>query len=506
MTEALRVLVVGDGISPDGSTRDESAARLVTNDDSVTVVSASPSELPTKLEERSFDCVINTGTTEREIDRILQEVELSVPIIDVNTDIDDEHLPSTDVTTPSTDDTTTQSQNDANATDETRVERLRTQRRQVTRLHDVGVELSGAETKGEVYERVVAAAEDILNLDVCLVDSVEDGYLRTKATSSELEAYQEPPVDSEEAGLAGKAFRKRESYLVRDAREHPDAHPAGEYRSGITVPIDDHGVFQAGATEVGAFDELDLELVEILISHAREALTRIDHEQQLREQRDRLRRENERLDEFTSIVSHDLRNPLNVVQLRLELLRDVLPAEDREQHEQVETNVDVIESSVQRMDTLITDLLTLAREGETVSDFEPVELSTVVEKAWSTVQPPDSTLEVDADVTVCADASRLQQLLENLIRNARAHASEDGPVTVTVGELSDGFFLADDGSGIPDTVRDSLFDPGVTTEPQGTGLGLAIVSRIAEAHGWAVSVTESENGGARFEFRGVDVE
>ena len=76
----------------------------------------------------------------------------------------------------------------------------------------------------------------------------------------------------------------------------------------------------------------------------------------------------------------------------------------------------------------------------------------------------------------------------------------DAAVRVRVGRTDEGFYVADDGSGIDPEQRDAVFEPGHTTAPDGTGFGLAIVERIAEAHEWTVSVTEGREGGARFEF------
>ncbi len=109
-------------------------------------------------------------------------------------------------------------------------------------------------------------------------------------------------------------------------------------------------------------------------------------------------------------------------------------------------------------------------------------------------------------------------MFENLFRNSVEHGSTssrtesddsvehgrcaDGaaPVTVSVGTTDDGFYVADDGVGIPPEERDDVFERGYTTSDTGTGFGLAIVVEVAQAHGWSVSVTESEDGGARFEF------
>jgi PAS domain S-box-containing protein len=204
-----------------------------------------------------------------------------------------------------------------------------------------------------------------------------------------------------------------------------------------------------------------------------------------------LRRQNDRLEEFASIVSHDLRNPLNVAEGYLQV---ALETGDTSQLTEVESAHD-------RMRTLIDDILTLAREGTTVTDFEAVDLPAVATDCWTLVETPDATLTVDATGAVQADRSRLRQVLENLYRNTVEHAGED--VTVEVGDLEDGFYVEDDGPGVAPEKREQVFESGYTTGRDGTGFGLTIVTEIAEAHGWTVEVTDSDSGGARFEVRGV---
>jgi PAS domain S-box-containing protein len=198
----------------------------------------------------------------------------------------------------------------------------------------------------------------------------------------------------------------------------------------------------------------------------------------------------ERLERFASVVSHDLRSPLNVVFGQVELARE---------HAEL-AELDSIEEAANRMDVLIEDLLTLARQGQTVGDIEDVSLSSVAERAWQSVDSADATLDSWATVTVSADRERLRELLENLFRNSVEHGRED--VTITIGRLDDdeGFYVADDGPGIPEAERDDVFEHGYTTNEYGTGFGLSIVERIAHAHGWTVHLTKSETGGARFEF------
>ncbi|WP_135820239.1 two-component system sensor histidine kinase NtrB [Halostella litorea] len=216
-----------------------------------------------------------------------------------------------------------------------------------------------------------------------------------------------------------------------------------------------------------------------------------------------LERQNERLDEFASTVTHDLRNPLNVIDGHLELAR-----EDDDPH-----HLDVIEREVERIDELLADLRRLARQGKVVSEPDPVSLTDVAADAWNGVPTADAAIDLpNRDPTVRADRTRLRQLLENLFRNAVEHgaAASDADVrgdggtdgvTVRVGATDGGFFVADDGRGIPATERERIFDRGYTTADDGTGLGLKIVRRIAAGHGWTVEAGESDDGGARFEFR-----
>jgi len=204
------------------------------------------------------------------------------------------------------------------------------------------------------------------------------------------------------------------------------------------------------------------------------------------------KRQNERLDEFASIVSHDLRNPLNVAKGHLEL------AQETDESEHLGTAADALD----RSQALIEDLLTLAREGEAVDETEPVALADAAESSWQTVETGSGTLEIDAAQTIDADRSRLKQLLENLYRNAVEHGGDD--ITVSVGDMNNGFYVADAGPGIPEGDRETVFEAGYSTSADGTGFGLRIIEQIVDAHGWEIQITDSDDGGARFEVTGVD--
>lgn len=206
-----------------------------------------------------------------------------------------------------------------------------------------------------------------------------------------------------------------------------------------------------------------------------------------------IERQNERLENFASVVSHDLRNPLNVAQGYLDILQEDI---DRDE-------LSLVDNALDRMGTLITELLELARSNDEVGEATPVSMTATAESGWRSVDTSEATLDTpESDRQVVADESRLQQLFENLFRNAIEHAGPD--VCVTVGTTPEGFYVADNGPGIPSAKRARIFEAGYTTEENGTGFGLSIVQQIATGHNWEVRVTDADDGGARFEIAGVE--
>ncbi|MFB6194086.1 MAG: GAF domain-containing protein, partial [Halobaculum sp.] len=461
---------------------------------------------------------------------------------------------------------------------------LRESRQTVERLYEAAADVAAAETEGEVTRRAVAAAEEVLSLDRCalsLVDEAGEQLVPVAASQG-----TKPQPMSVEEGLTGRTYRTGETVVVDDLHANSDAEPTEDaYRSAISVPVGEEGVFQAVATETAAFDEADADRAELLMAHVAVALGQVRAEAGLREERDRfsalfenipdavvafemvdgdpivrdvnaafeetfgygerevvgenvddyiappdveletpagelnrrlrdgenirlevqrvtadglrdflmyvvplevgaenvagfaiysditerkerereLRRQNERLDEFASVVSHDLRNPISIADGYLEMAQQT----GEDQHfRKVQTAID-------RMDALVEDLLELAREGEIVGDPEPVALTDVADTAWRHVDTADATLELQGALTVEADGDRLAELFENLFRNAVEHGGD--AVTVRVVPTDEGFAVADDGPGIPEDDREAVFEAGVTTTDDGTGFGLPIV-------------------------------
>ena len=230
----------------------------------------------------------------------------------------------------------------------------------------------------------------------------------------------------------------------------------------------------------------------------------VGYELERSEREQELKRQIDRLEEFTGVVSHDLRNPLNVAQGRLDLA----------QAECDSTHLETVADAMDRMEDIIEDTLTLAREGQAVEEKEPIEIKELVEDCWDVVESETAELRVVDEFIVHGDRTRLAHIFENLFRNAVEHSS--GSVIIRVGlqnvmytstraptSGTFGFFVEDDGPGVPEGRRESVFDAGETTRTDGTGFGLSIVKQITEAHGWEVELTESFDGGARFEFTNV---
>lgn len=230
-----------------------------------------------------------------------------------------------------------------------------------------------------------------------------------------------------------------------------------------------------------------------------------DVTEQKQRERD-LEQQIEKLDQFASLVSHDLRNPINVASGYIQQAKTTGNL----------SHLDKAEEATDRMEVIIQDVLALAREGQDVTDPVEVSVKSTAREAWETVETKGATLEISADSTVIADGERLQRLFENLFRNAIEHGCDPNEstdpdpseLTITVGTTAERatdltLFVADNGVGIPPDSREQVFEDGYSTGSGGTGLGLAIVEQIAAAHGWEVAVTESESGGAQFEIQGL---
>jgi len=215
-----------------------------------------------------------------------------------------------------------------------------------------------------------------------------------------------------------------------------------------------------------------------------------------RKRRERqLEHQNERLRTVADLLSSDVEDLLDIASAHIA----------RAEADHGDETFSSINDGLNRIEILLSDLLTMLEHGRWVETTDTVDLAAVARRCWETTGIERAQIEIRSLDPIDAEEARVEQLFENLFRNAIMHVGED--VTVTVGMLEDGagFYIADDGPGVPPDERDQIFESGYTDSEDGTGFGLAIVEMIAEAHDWSVSLTAGRNGGARFEFSGVDV-
>ena len=214
----------------------------------------------------------------------------------------------------------------------------------------------------------------------------------------------------------------------------------------------------------------------------------------------------ERLRRFAADASHELRTPVTTIAGYAELRRQggLVTPEDRDRA------WERIENESRRMGSLIEDLMTLARLGQTLPlRIETVDVARIVADAVADHRAVDPTRPVrivtPPAVPLEADRERLTQVVTNLLANARDHTPEGTSIEITVSDVGGGvrIVVTDDGPGIPEDARDQVFDRFFRAEPSrsrasgGAGLGLAIVQAIAETHGGSVTVEGGEGGGTR---------
>ncbi|CCQ36448.1 receiver box histidine kinase [Natronomonas moolapensis 8.8.11] len=215
------------------------------------------------------------------------------------------------------------------------------------------------------------------------------------------------------------------------------------------------------------------------------------------------KQERERLEDVRHALSHDLRSPLNVATGYLQYLGDGTDAaREDDTPEAVRKGLDALD----RIDSFLDELNALVQQGRPVVSADAVDLASTARSAWVDLDTGDADRRgLDGNAafgTVVADRERLRGVFGELYRNAIEH-SEPG-VTVEVGALPDGFYVADDGPGIPEDKRNDAFRTGMSDARGHAGFGLARVRHVAAAHRWNVAVSEASLGGARIELTGLE--
>lgn len=310
--------------------------------------------------------------------------------------------------------------------------------------------------------------------------------------SKEVYKIRDLPLDYSPTLEEGLQFYHPEDRLIIQAAVERLKETGETYDLELREVTDDGDVYWVRTTGVPQYNDIG-EITKIRGVY-RDITIEKERQQELAETRRKLETSNQQLKKFASLVSHDLRNPLNVAEGRLALAAEECESE----------HLAVVERAHSRMEALISGILTLAREGKTVDSVESVKLSEIILDSWSVIDTGNATLEMNVTRTVQTDPARFQQILENLIRNAIDHGGDD--VTIRIGDFDGGLYVEDTGPGIAEPDRETVFESGYSTARDGTGFGLAIVKEITTAHGWYIDVKAGDAGGARFEITGIETE
>lgn len=285
-------------------------------------------------------------------------------------------------------------------------------------------------------------------------------------------------------GRAGQVLESGEPQLLQGA-------VSGDISSSMIIPLawPQRGVMGVMNLSRGEkeppFDPSDLELVSALADQAALALSNALLLQESREAQaevSRMKRMAE-IGQMTASIAHEIRNPLTGIRSAAQMIQ--------QSPEMADELAAIIQEEADRLNDLCTDFLDFAKP--VAVNFETISLSDIAAKPIRLLQPSFDSKGVTLDLklnpekpTIKADASRCEQVVHNLLRNALQATEQGGRVTLE--EDAHGFAVADDGCGMSPDQLERVFSPFFTTKADGTGLGLNMVQRIIEAHGWDVSV------------------
>ncbi len=203
--------------------------------------------------------------------------------------------------------------------------------------------------------------------------------------------------------------------------------------------------------------------------------------------------------QMASIISHEIRNPLAVISNATRLIKTIEPPSNPKLIKQFS----IIESEIKQANSIISEVLGFARSRDMI--LSVIDLNSYVHDIVQSFPVPcDITLREELDpesVRLKVDAEEMKQTLRNLISNACEATQEKGVVTVgsRVGKKAVCIYVADEGPGVPDELKEKIFSPFFTTKARGTGLGLAVVRKAVSRHKGKMFIHNRQEKGAVFE-------
>ncbi len=364
-------------------------------------------------------------------------------------------------------------------------QKLRDSKRVVEKLHEASAELESCQTEKQVYQKALEAAKNILDFDMCGFDAVEGDAFVVKASTSEVPEGGYISRKISEGGTSKKTYLNQKSYLIDDLSLDQDAKPVkSDYRSLISVPIGEFGIFQAVSTEPGHFDKSDLRMSQLLIDHVTEALRRLERNKQ---------------DEILhSLLRHDVGNKLQIANGYFILLEDFgnFSEETKKIIRKTQDAINAGEEIIQKIRKL--------RKIETEEEIYARDVSSVIDKVISLQKEriKDSGIDIKLDVTACEvkAGSLLEEVFINIIENSITH-SNCTLINIKTEIKREGcmIIIEDDGIGIDEDMKKKIFESGSRKGKEaGSGIGMYLVKQIVDRYDGYIEVDDSELSGAKF--------
>ena len=209
---------------------------------------------------------------------------------------------------------------------------------------------------------------------------------------------------------------------------------------------------------------------------------------------------------LASAIAHEIRNPLNYINLTLDHLRKKFAPEDAEKHRTFEKLTAQLKTEVGRINRQISDFLSYSRPLKL--DLQPIDVREVIKDSRRIIEPQAEELNIKINLVerenvpqILGDADVLRSVFNNLLSNAMQAMETGGGIinmTISPDENYIKIEVADKGIGIPDEHLPKIFEPYFSTKETGTGLGLAIVQKIVEDHNGTIEVASNLNEGTLF--------
>lgn len=394
-------------------------------------------------------------------------------------------------------------------------ERKRYEKR-LNALHKCTDDLTNAESIEDIYNITLGAVESVLGYTFAGIARLKGNLIHyVKVIGGTVHEGLTIPV---EGSITGRAFKTGAVQLIQDVRldqdfvKGPYDENMHEILSELVVPVIINGkveiVINVESKNLNAFNERDKEMLETLAHHVASSISIIRQRESLKRYLDELERSNRELDDYTYVVSHDMKEPLRSITAFSEfLLEDYVDRLDEAGQDYLKRIVD----ASTRMDRFIRDLLTLSRVGRKYTETEQVDLNVLMKEIVSDFESRlggnKAKILYDQLPTFMAQRVWMKQLLSNLISNGLKFNESAKPVIKVSCDEREGDYIisvSDNGIGIRKEDMGRLFKLFQRLHPQeeypGTGAGLAICKKIVENFGGDIGVESKIGKGSIFYF------